>query len=134
MKEIILLCLAVYGLHSFAQSTEQRVQVNTVPNRAATPNNVPNKMVTPSTVPNTTAPNRLSTPSAVPTPSTNMDPQRARGTTDGSMNSNVPPINKPDRTNVNTINDYPTTRAREAARQGWPTATTSSDRTQPRTN
>lgn len=118
MKEILLLCLAVYGLHSFAQSTEQRAQVNTVPNRTTAPSMAPNKLSTPTTA----------------TPSTNMDPQRARGTTDGSMNSNVPPINKPDRTNVNTINDYPTTRAREAARQGWPTNPTSSDRTRPRTN
>ena len=114
MKEIILLCLAVYGLHSFAQSTE-RSNVKTVPNRTA---------------PNSMAPSNAQPP----VPSTNMDPQRARGTTDGSMNSDVPPINQPDRGNVNTINDYPNTRARDAALQGTPSRLNSSDSTQRRTN
>lgn len=142
MKEIILLSLAVFGLHTFAQNTE-RTNVKTAPNTTVAPNSVPNATSTPRTVPNTMAsPNAQPSPRATPMDqSSSMNANRL----DGSMNSNVPPINTPNRTNGsmnsnvpasngNLNNNYPSTRARDAARQGMPSRPTSSDRTLPRTN
>ncbi|MBC7458855.1 MAG: hypothetical protein H7235_11280 [Bdellovibrionaceae bacterium] len=111
MKEILLLSLAVYGLHTFAQNTD-RVTVKTAPDKM----NSSNVQLSPQT----TAWDQT----------TNMDPNR----TNGSMNSNTPPINTPDRINGNLNKNYPMTRAREAARQDMPSHPTSSDRTLQRTN
>lgn len=91
MKEIILLSLAVYGLHVFAQNTDR---TSGSMNSNVPPINTPDR-------------------------------------TNGSMNSNVPPINTPNRTGT-TVNEAPSTRAREAAPQGMPSRPSSSDPTRAR--